>query len=229
MSLMLKKIILRALEADDFVAITSRAEIDRKVLSTLIRFSYDKETLVGWRAIKAAGLVARTVVKTDHEFLRDTCRKLLWSLTDESGGIGWSAPEILGEIVSADPVRFDDIIPLIAQVYEVEEDFFRSGVLYALGLIAKSAPGRIVGFQKVLIFSLADKDPLTRVRGLQLLETLWASKAARDLWSSEYCNRIRGMTASMISDKSEAWVYDNSEFKSIMVGELAENMMKKLF
>jgi hypothetical protein len=54
-----------------------------------------------------------------------------WSLSDESGGIGWSAPELIGEIVCADPRRFADIVPLIADVYAIEEDVFRPGVLYA--------------------------------------------------------------------------------------------------
>ena len=67
------------------------------------------------------------MITTDLDFLRETCRKLVWSLSDESGGIGWSAPEILGEIVSADPKRFKDFIPLMASVYEIEEDVFRGG------------------------------------------------------------------------------------------------------
>src|SRR5512147_1025466 len=104
MSQTLKKTILHALESNELGAIASLAEKDRKVLSQLVRLAYDKETLVGWRAIRAVGLAARALVKTDREFLRDTCRKLLWSLSDESGGIGWSAPEMLGEIVSSDPL-----------------------------------------------------------------------------------------------------------------------------
>jgi len=76
------------------------------------------------------------MVRRDPEFLRETCRKLLWSFTDESGGIGWSAPEMLGEIVSSDPKRFQDVIPLIAAAYEVDEDVFRAGVLYALSRVA---------------------------------------------------------------------------------------------
>ena len=84
----MRKIILQALESNDLDAVVSLAQKSRKALSLLVRMAYDKETLVGWRAIKAAGRIAKALAKIDHEFLRITIRKLLWSLSDESGGIG---------------------------------------------------------------------------------------------------------------------------------------------
>jgi len=101
----LKLFVQAALESNDLDAIVTSTKNDKKTISQLVRLAYDKDTLVGWRAIKAAGLAARELVKTAPDFLRETCRKLLWSLTDESGGIGWSAPELLGEIVCADVKR----------------------------------------------------------------------------------------------------------------------------
>jgi hypothetical protein len=91
------------------------AQQGQKAVSPLVRFAYARDTLIGQRAIRAMGLVAKELVTSEPEILRDRVRKLLWSLNDESGGIGWSAPELLGEIVSADPDRFADIIPLIAE------------------------------------------------------------------------------------------------------------------
>ncbi len=228
MSQSLKKAILGALEANDLDAVADRARNDRKVLSHLVRIAYDKETLAGWRAIKAVGRVARVLAKDDHEFLRDTCRKLLWSLSDESGGIGWSAPEMLGEIVSADPGRFGDIIPLIAQAYEVEEDVFRPGVVYALGCIAESDPGSVASYQKIIISSLVDKNALTRIFGLRLLAVLWKSGIAARCWTSEYRERLSSAVSNMTTDRSEAWVYDSGQFQSVMIAELASEVKEKL-
>ena len=227
MSLTLKKTIRQALEANDPDSVAVLAAGDRKVLSALVRLSYDKETLVGWRAIKAAGLVARALCKTDHEFLRDTCRKLLWSLSDESGGIGWSAPELLGEIVSADTSRFADIIPLIAQVYDVEEDVFRAGIVYALARIAETAPQSVAQFQKIIISSLVDKDPLVRVRGLLLLEALTLSPTVIEAWSPTYREKLWSAVSALKSDQAEAWVYKDQDFESVMVGELAIRLNTK--
>jgi hypothetical protein len=228
MSHILKKNIISALESNDLDAVVSLAASDRKVLSRLVRIAYDKETLVGWRAITAVGLVARMLVKSDYEFLRETCRKLLWSLTDESGGIGWSAPEMLGEIVSADPVRFQDIIPLIASAYDVEEDVFRAGVLFALARIAETAPALAAPYQKILIMSLADRDPLVKVRGIGLVRLLWSWAKSDGIWSREYGERIILSLDRLISDKGEAWEYQGSNFISIMVGDEAKVLLKNI-
>ena len=102
----MKKYILHCLEENNLDDVVSFVQKERKTLSLLIRMAYDKDTLVGWRAIKAVGRVAKALAGTNHEFLRIAVRKLLWSLSDESGGIGWAAPELLGEIVSSESRRF---------------------------------------------------------------------------------------------------------------------------
>ncbi len=155
---MRKEIIQGHLEANNLDAIVQLARKDYKTVSQLIRLSYDKESLVGWRAILAVGMIARDMVRRDPEFLRETCRKLLWSLSDESGGIGWSAPELLGEIVSADPHIFSDLIPLIATVYDIEGGAFREGTVYALTRIAEERPDLVAQYQKIIISSLVDAD-----------------------------------------------------------------------
>ncbi len=178
-----KKIVYDLLERNDAGSVVSLARDDRKIVSLLVRLAYDKNTLVGWRAIMAIGLAAAEMLPADLDFLRETCRKLVWSLSDESGGIGWSASEILGEIVNADPKRFKDFIPLIASVYDIEEDVFRGGVLFALGRIAELTPELAAPYQKIIIASLADTDPIVKVRGLELVGLLWSYGKGSAVWS----------------------------------------------
>lgn len=218
----LKKSILHAIESNDLDAVASLVKDNKRALAILVRISYDKETLAAWRAIKAVGLAAKALVKTDHEFLRETVRKLLWSLSDESGGIGWSAPELLGEIVSADPNRFSDIIPLIAQVYEVEEEVFRSGVVYALARIAETAPEQVAVYQKIAIMSLADKNPLVKIYGLELVERLWQTAIKENLWSPEYRKRVMSLIENISLNHEVAWVYKNDGFIGYEVGETSK-------
>jgi hypothetical protein len=224
----LKKNLLSALESKDLYAVVSLAADDRKVMSQLVRLAYDKETLAGWRAIKAIGLVAAEMIPTDLDFLRETCRKLIWSLSDESGGIGWSAPEILGEIASADPKRFKDFIPLIASVYDIEEDVFRGGVLFALGRIAETAPELAAPYQKVIILSLTDKHPIVKIRGLELVGLLWSYGTSSAAWSREYGDRIIAAVQNLRMDKGEAWIYRGDRFTSVVVGEEAHICLNKL-
>ena len=212
----LKKTIHLALETNDLDAVASLAKVNRKVLSMLVRMAYDKDTLIGWRAIEAIGLSAKALVKTNYDFLRETIRKLLWSLSDESGGIGWAAPEILGEIVSADPERFSDIIPLIAEVYDIEEKVFRPGILYALGKIAEVSPDLVMPFKGLIKRALSEEgEPLSRVFALDLLKTLKSRLGNDDL------DGLKKTIQNLLSDHSEAWVYKNDCFASIEIGEYA--------
>jgi hypothetical protein len=224
----IKRTIQQALEQNDLDAVVSLVQQHRRALSQLVRIAYDKETLAGWRAIRAIGRVARALVKTDEEFLRVTIRKLLWSLSDESGGIGWAAPEILGEIVSADPEKFSDIIPLIAEVYEIEEKVFRPGVVYALKRIAETAPELVLTHQKIIIRSLVDDDPLLRILSLDLVRLVWSVACQQGLWSKEYKNKIENAIKCMTSDRKVAWIYQKDSFIDVEVGAYANNMLKNI-
>ena len=223
-----KQTIQRALELNDLEEIAALARRNKRVISALIRMAYDKETLVGWRAIKAVGRVAKAFAKIDHEFLRITVRKLLWSLSDESGGIGWSAPELLGEIVSSDPEGFADIIPLIAEVYDIEEQTFRPGVVYALARIAEVSPELVANYQKVIIRSLVDKNPLIRIHALDLVGLLWPIACRKKLWSKEYQEEVEKAIHSMAKDQGVAWIYKNSAFIDTQVGEMSDIVANKL-
>jgi hypothetical protein len=224
----LRKNIRDLLESNELASLSTQGKENRKVLSRLVRLAYDKETLVGWRAIEAIGLVAREMITTDLDFLRETCRKLVWSLSDESGGIGWSAPEILGEIMSADPKRFKDFIPLIVSVYDIEEDVFRGGVLFALGRIAALSPELAAPYQKIIISSLTDRDPLVKIRGLELVCLLWSYGKSSTVWSREYGDRITSAVQGLLMDKGEAWIYKGDSFKSVLVGQMANDCLNSL-
>jgi len=224
----MKKFIHHALEKNDLDAVVSLVQKNKKALSLLIRMAYDKETLVGWRAIKAVGSIANVLVKTEPEFLRIAVRRLLWSLSDESGGIGWASPELLGEIVQSDPEGFADIIPLIAEVYGIEEQTFRPGVVYALARIAEVSPEMIVGFQKIIVRSLVDTNPLVRIYALNLIGLLWPVVCNKNLWSMEYKKKIEKLINNIITDNKVAWIYKNTGFIDIEVGEYAYILANKL-
>jgi hypothetical protein len=224
----MKKFIHHALEMNDLDAVVLLVQKNRKALSLLIRMAYDKETLVGWRAIKAVGRIANVLVKTEREFLRNTVRKLLWSLSDESGGIGWAAPELLGEIVHSDPEGFADIIPLIAEVYDIEEQTFRPGVVYALTRVAEVSPEMIANYQKIIIRSLVDTNPLIRIYTLELVGLLWPIVCNKNLWSMDYRKKIESAVNNMKNDKKVAWIYQDNDFIDIEVGEYAFILANKL-
>lgn len=121
-----KKDFLSLLEQMDFETI-QRASLDNQsVFGWIMSLSYDKENPLSWKAIDAMGHVAKAYIEAQNiEPLRNTIRKLLWSMTDESGGIGWRSAELIGEIVYSEPSLFEDIIPILWSQRE-EESFLES-------------------------------------------------------------------------------------------------------
>ena len=219
----MKQAAVAALEDNDVEAIMALARQNKKIISVLVRLAYDKETVLSWRAISAVGRVATLFVRNDYEFLRETIRKLLWSLSDESGGIGWSAPEMLGEIVSADPQRMADVVPLIAEIYSIEEKVFRPGVLYALKRIAESRPEMVIPFQKLVVGGLSEDDPLAKIYALEMAILL------KGHMQTENQESLLNYVKDLRQNREEAWVYKDGNFIGVNVGILAGEVYKSYY
>lgn len=52
------------------------------------------------RAVAALGAAVDRLAAVDLEQAREIMRRLVWSMNDESGGIGWGAAEAMGEIMA---------------------------------------------------------------------------------------------------------------------------------
>ncbi len=72
----------------------------KRLVNSLISLLYSSDKLVKERAVLALGFVVSNMAKKDFEYARVVMRRLMLSLTEESGGIGWGAPEAMGEIMS---------------------------------------------------------------------------------------------------------------------------------
>lgn len=51
---------------------------------------------VRWQAIWSFGFTLGLIAKTDKEQARNIMRRLMWSMNEESGNIGWGIPESMG-------------------------------------------------------------------------------------------------------------------------------------
>lgn len=143
------------------------AEEDQRVFGKLMALAYDKENALCWQAIEAMGFCAKAVASVKPARVRKVVQRIIWSAREESGGMGWSAPELLAEIVSACPKHFADIPPIIVSLHgEDEEKVFLKGVLWAIARMADAGIRSLPGSEEVVLKSLIDVDPM--VRGLAL-------------------------------------------------------------
>ncbi|MBW2196206.1 MAG: HEAT repeat domain-containing protein, partial [Deltaproteobacteria bacterium] len=73
----------------------------RQVINPLFSSLLSSKEQTKWRAVTAMGAVVANLAEQDMESARVIMRRLMWSLNDESGGIGWGAPEAMGEIIAS--------------------------------------------------------------------------------------------------------------------------------
>lgn len=206
----MKEEIRRALLVKDFGSITKRAVENKKVLAVLISLSYDKEDVLCWRAVEALGLAAGAVARDDPEAVRNTVQRLLWSIREESGGIGWSAPEMLGEIVVRAPRLCSDIPPIILSFHE--EEVFVAGVLRAMGRIAEAGIGVVDGAPELARGSLDHPDPAVRGQAVYALGAMKIEDGYDTL-------------SRLSRDDGRCKTYENHELIEKSVGEIARSIL----
>lgn len=66
-----------------------------------------------WYAIYSFGRIVPRIADEEMESARIVMRRFLWSLNDESGGIGWGAPEAMGEIMACDDRLSDEFLHML--------------------------------------------------------------------------------------------------------------------
>ena len=71
-----------------------------KVVNVLLSLLVTTNEELKNRVVLAFGEVVSRLAETDMESARIVMRRLMLSLNDESGGIGWNSPEAMGEIMA---------------------------------------------------------------------------------------------------------------------------------
>lgn len=200
---------LRALAAGDYSEVARMAADNQRVFGKLIAFTFDKEDVLCWHAIAAMGVCAAAVCKSDVSRVRNVVQRLIWSAREESGGMGWSAPELLAEIACASPIQFPDIPPIIVSLYvEDEEKVFLKGVLWAIARMGAAGIQEVPGAAEVVTSSLDDSDP--QVRGL-------AVRAAIEARIEGTAKRLQ----ELVGDPGRLMIFESGRLKQKTVAELA--------
>jgi HEAT repeat protein len=132
----------------------------RSPLRTLFSLTFDHEELLRWRAVEAIGQVAAEQARPDPERVRDFLRRLLWQMNDESGGLSWLSPEIIGEILVNVPSLAGEYGPLLLSY--LHEEPFERGAHQAISRLASKKPDVFSQGTSLLAESLENPDPAIR-------------------------------------------------------------------
>src|SRR5690554_2948625 len=113
MSQSLREKVCDLVDQSQFDALADLVLEKRSTLRYLYRLLYATEEITRRRTIEAMGIVAKKMAQSDPESVRVIIRTLLWTINDESGGIGWSAPEAIAEIVYHLPETFGEFASIV--------------------------------------------------------------------------------------------------------------------
>ena len=216
----LKKQVLSLLESADLDnALIQLCKIPgRRVINPLFSFLLHEDEKVRWSAITAMGAVVDNMAHTDMESARTIMRRLMWSLNDESGGIGWGAPEAMGEIMARNERLAEEFASILVSYLDEDGNFLeyeplQRGLLWGLVRLAGMRPALVREAGSHLPKYLESADPI--VRGL-------AAWAAGILGVSGVGSRLRELT----EDSAVIRLYIDTEFVNCSVGDIARLALK---
>ena len=122
----------------------------RKVINPLLSLFYSQDEEIRWKAITAIGSLVSLIAAKDMESARIVMRRLMWNLNDESGGIGWGAPEAMGEIMARHEGLAQEYAHILVSYAREDGNFLeheplQCGVLWGLGRLAQARPHILQG------------------------------------------------------------------------------------
>jgi hypothetical protein len=158
----------------------------------------------------------------DMEAARVVMRRFMWSLNDESGGIGWGAPEAMGEIMALHDKLAEEYAHMLV-AYMREDGFYlelpqlQQGLMWGLARLTIAKPA-LLKAKNVITYLLPylDSDDST-VRGLAAwtLGLLHAEEAVAYL-------------EKLVNDPARVKIFLNRTFVPDTVGNLAQKALANI-
>ena len=191
----------------------------KQIISPLIGLLCDMNETVKWHTVAALGVAVSGLADSDMESGRVVMRRLMWHLNEESGGIGWGAPEAMGEIMANHQGLAGEFSRILVSYIRPGSNFIENGplqhgVLWGIGRLGYSHPQSVADAAELLAPFLRSEDPLAR--GL-------AAYAAGAMPLTATKPLLRNMT----NDNAEIGVFLDGRLIRCTVERLAVNALNR--
>lgn len=198
---------------EEIISILSREDISgslsdilsmpaKSVLSPLFSALLNPQELARWHAVTAMGQVVSRLADEDIEQGRIVMRRLMWSLNDESGGIGWGAPECMGEIMALHLKLAREFHPILFSYLVEREDGadnfleylpLRKGAFWGLSRLTIERPDLgMTAYDNAIMALKGEDDPF-----ILLCLCLYFKKVSKD--PEELTAKIRSVKDAQVS------------------------------
>jgi len=188
-----------------------------------------EEPMLRWRAVSCMGDAVARLAATDMEAARIVMRRFLWSLNDESGGIGWGAPESMAEVMCRHAGLADEYVHmLISYMREdgeeicqdgnyIEHPLLQRGLLWGVARLSECRPELL----------------LERGAGNDLLAYLEAADAETRGLAALASGRLRLPAAepllrALTGDAASVSFYRDGDLAAATVGAMAQSALETM-
>lgn len=220
----LKRRVIGLLESQDFFEKINqlRGDIRPRVINVLFSTLISQDERIKWHSVTAMGILISDQAKEDMESARNIMRRLMWSLNDESGSIGWGAPEAMGEIMACHEGLAGEFAPLHVSYIRKDGNFLeyeplQRGAVWGIGRLAQVRPGLLkpLGAVDHLLPYLDSRD--AGLRGL----TAWVVGLLD-------AGEARDGLENLLADSTEIKLYTDRRLVSRRVSDLAEEALSRI-
>ena len=127
----------------------------KRVVNPLFSYIQSCDERIKTRAVAAMGKVVAALADQEMEAARIVMRRLMWSLNDESGGIGWGAPEAMGEIMAEHEGLAREFHKILISYVDSEGNYLeyaplRQGAVLGLKRLFKAQPRLMASYAELL-------------------------------------------------------------------------------
>jgi len=225
----LKKLLRQVIASPNFENALEKLDIPpERMINPLLCFLYETDETIRWRAVRGIAITVSAMAEKDLESSRIIMRRLIWSLNDESGGIGWGAPEAMGEIMAENEALAGEYHRILVSYIDengnlLDNDELERGVMWAIERLARKRPKLLRDWTGPVLAQLSSPDPMKR--GLALRVLLALVDEHRLGIDTE---RPGPLIVPLLEDRNKIRVFQDGLFVDYEVGTLASELLYRL-
>ncbi len=220
----LKKTVLALLPGPDIERILSElaAHPPEALLNALFSGICHADPQTRWHAISAMGATVARLADQDMEAARVVMRRFMWSLNDESGGIGWGAPEAKAECLALHAGLAEEYTKILVSFMR-EDGFYlelpalQRGLMWGVARVAQVRPDllRFWHAPGYLLPYLDSEDTMVRALAARALGQLRAIEAGEKI-------------ARCLGDRTEFPLYADHSLRTVTADQLVREALAAL-
>lgn len=188
-----------------------------QLVSPLISFFCSTDNVLKWRSVSALAHLIDSMAQVNMEKSRIIIRRLMWTLNEESGGVGWGAPEAMGELMSLNKALAEEYHKILFSYIDDHGNFLdyeplQQGVLWGIYRLSQKRPALVEKALPLTNHYFLSKNAVSRCLAIQI------SGITNDYKSKEEIEKLT-------DDETTVEIYEEGVFKKILISRLAKDVL----